>query len=78
MICGVPQDSKILGPLLCNIFLADLFFIVSEIDIGSYTDNNNPYMAKNTVDDLIKSLEQVSNPLVDWFKNYCTKNEVFH
>lgn len=63
----LPQGSQIREPLFCIITLADLFFIVSETDIGSYADNKNPYMVKDTND--IKSLEQVSNALLDWFKN---------
>ena len=39
IVFGVTQVS-ILRPLLFNIFLADLFFIISNIDIASYVDDN--------------------------------------
>ena len=55
IVFGVPQGS-ILDPLLLNIFLARLFFIVNSTDIAKYTDDNMTYATTNGIDSSIASL----------------------
>ena len=63
MSFGVPQGS-ILGPLLFNIYLIDLFFTIENTDIASYADDNTPYMSSDTTEGLIQSLEEVSKKII--------------
>ena len=65
---GVSQGS-ILGPLLFNIFLCDLFLIMENIDIASYADDNTPYTTGNSIEEVIQKLENAAKTLFQWFRD---------
>ena len=45
-----------LRPLLFNIFLCDLLWIMRETEFASYADDNTHYVLGDSIDDVIKSL----------------------
>ena len=61
--------TTILGPLLFNIFMCDLFFIVNSIDFANYTDDNTPFVFGNNPIEVLKCLEDESDTLFEWFSN---------
>ena len=67
----VPQSS-ILGPLLFNIDICDLFFIIKDCDIANYADDNTTYLSRKNVEEVLNGLENVSSNLFQWF----TENEL--
>ena len=58
-----------LGPLLINLFLCDLFLFAEEADVMSYPDDNNPYVCPENVDVTLEKLEEVGKVAFEWFSN---------
>ena len=63
---GGPQGS-ILGPVLFNVFLDDIFGVVKHSTLYNYADDNTVSHAHHDVTVLKTSLETDSKSLINWF-----------
>ena len=68
ILSGVSQGS-ILGPLLFNILLCDLFVHLKDINFASYADDNTPYPEHESIDQVIPRLEETAKSLSKWFSD---------
>ena len=71
ILSGMPQCSK-KRPLLFNIDICDLLFIIVGCDIANYADDNIPYLSLKNLEEDLNGLENVLSNLFQWF----TENEL--
>ena len=58
----------IVGPLLFDFSINDLFFFIESFSIHNFADNNALSAWANTISELINKLQPDSNIAIEWFK----------
>ena len=72
-ILSCVAQSSILGPLLFNIFMYDMFLILKTTSFTGYVDDNTPFVVRENTTNVIKALKDISENLIKCFSEKHTK-----
>ena len=67
IIMGIPQGS-ILGPILFNIFLNDLFWFIEKAGICNFADDNTLFASATNYGETASILQEETRNVLNWFK----------
>ena len=74
ILFGVLRDS-ILGPLLFNTYICDLFFEVRDLEYASFADDTTPYSCLPEMIPILGKLGKGIRSMFDWFsENFLKSN----
>ena len=59
-------QGSILGPLLFNAYMCNLFYDIDDLDFGSFADDNTPYSCFSDMISVLRQLKGGIDKIFDW------------
>ena len=63
------SQGSVLGPIVINIYLNDLFYLVEVTNVCNFADNTTIYASDSSLHLFINRLEHDASIAVEWFEN---------